>query len=132
MKKILFICTHNSARSQMAEGLTNHFFSDKWQAYSAGTEKTKVKELAIKAMDKIGIDITHQFSKRIDHFKGWEFDLVVTVCDNAQETCPFYPGKNVIHKSFKDPSSIKGDKNEKLKAFCNTRDEIYNWLKTIS
>ncbi len=129
MKEILFICTHNSARSQMAEGLVNALYSDKFRAFSAGTVKTRVNPLAIKALADIGIDISHHRSKSIDEFRGKIFDIVVTVCDNARETCPFFPGKKVLHKGFKDPSDVKGDEAEKLAAFIKTRDEINLWIK---
>lgn len=125
---ILFICTHNSARSQLAEGLVNHYFGDTWEAKSAGTEKTFVKPFAIEAMAEVGIDISHHTSKTIETFKGQQFDVVVTVCDGARETCPFFPGKKVIHQSFVDPSNTEGTNQEKLAAFCRTRDEIKTWL----
>ncbi len=131
-KKILFICTHNSARSQMAEGLTNHFFGDRWEAFSAGTEKTIVKPMAIKALEKIGIEISHQRSKLATEFRGMEFDIVVTVCDSAKDNCPFFPGsKKYIHKSFKDPSNINESDEERMEAFCRTRDEIRDWLQDL-
>lgn len=129
--KVLFICTHNSARSQIAEGLCNHYFSEKWEGFSAGTEQTFVKPLAIKSMLQKGIDISHQKSKKLDSFKNMKFDLVVTVCDNARESCPFFPGKKLIHKSFKDPSETIGSEEVKLKAFTETIDEIHQWLKTV-
>ncbi len=129
-KKVLFICTHNSARSQMAEGLANHYLSNLLEASSAGTEATSVNPFAIEALRIIGIDITGQYSKSIDEFKNIIFDIVVTVCDSAREKCPFFPGKKVIHKSFFDPSSVEGDYNEKLNAFIKVRDEILNWLKS--
>ncbi|GAK56650.1 arsenate reductase [Candidatus Vecturithrix granuli] len=125
---ILFICTHNSARSQMAEGLVNHYFGDRWEAKSAGTEKTVVKPFAIQAMAEAGIDISHHTSKTIEAFKGQQFDVVVTVCDSAKESCPFFPGKKVVHQSFVDPSNVVGTDEEKLAAFCRTRDEIKAWL----
>ena len=125
---ILFICTHNSARSQLAEGLVNHYFDNEWEAKSAGTVATSVKPFAIKAMVEAGIDISHHTSKTIDVFQGQEFDVVVTVCDSARETCPFFPGKQVIHHSFVDPSNVEGSDEEKLVAFCRTRDEIKAWL----
>ncbi len=131
-KKILFICTHNSARSQMAEGLTNHFFGDKWEGFSAGTEKTIVKPMAVKALEKIGIDISHHRSKLSTEFTGREFDIVVTVCDSAKDNCPFFPGaKEHIHKSFKDPSDTKGSHEDILDAFIRSRNEIHNWLKSF-
>lgn len=127
-KTILFICTHNSARSQLAEGLVNHYFSETWEAQSAGTEKTFVKPFAIKAMAEAGIDISHHTSKTVDVFKEQQFDVVVTVCDSARETCPFFPGNKVVHQSFVDPSNAQGSDAEKLAAFCRTRDEIKAWL----
>ena len=129
MKEVLFICTHNSARSQMAEGLVNALYADKFRAYSAGTVKTKVNPFAIKALEEMGIDISHHRSKSIEEFRGKLFDIVVTVCDNAHETCPFFPGKKVIHRNFKDPSDVKGSDAEKLAAFIKTRNEINSWIK---
>lgn len=129
MKEILFICTHNSARSQMAEGLVNALYSDKFRAFSAGTEKSRVNPFAIKALNDMGIDISHHRSKSIEEFRGRLFDVVVTVCDNAYETCPFFPGKKVIHRDFKDPSDVSGNDGEKLAAFIKTRDEIHSWFK---
>ena len=108
-KRILFICTHNSARSQMAEGMINSLYNDKFEAYSAGTEVAFVKPMAIEVMKEIGIDISNHRSKHIREFYGIEFDLVVTVCDNAQKICPVFPGaKKMIHKSFPDPSGVSG------------------------
>jgi arsenate reductase (thioredoxin) len=127
-QQVLFICTHNSARSQMAEGLMNALLGDRYEASSAGTEQTRVKPQAIEVLSEIGIDITGHRSKTIDEFQGIQFDVVVTVCDNAQETCPFFPGKKVLHKSFNDPSNTDGSEEEKLEAFRKTRDEIKAWL----
>lgn len=128
-KKILFLCTHNSARSQLAEGLTNHYFGEMWEARSAGTEATKVKPWAIEAMKRDGIDISHHTSKTVNAFQNEIFDVVVTVCDSAKETCPFFPGKKVVHRSFADPSDVDGDDEVKTQAFCKTRDEIKAWLE---
>ncbi len=128
-RKILFICTHNSARSQMAEGLTNHFFANRWHAFSAGTEKTMVKPFAIEALKDLGIDISHHKSKELDNFINDDFDLVVTVCDSAKESCPnFLRAKRMIHVSFQDPSDTKGSDENKLKAFIKIRNEIKMWL----
>jgi len=129
MKEILFICTHNSARSQIAEGLVNVLHSDKFRAFSAGTVKSKVNPFAIKALEDMGIDISRHRSKSIEEFRGRLFDIVVTVCDNAHETCPFFPGKKVIHRDFKDPSDFIGSDAEKLAVFIKTRDEINLWIK---
>lgn len=129
-KKVLFICTHNSARSQMAEGLLKNLFGDYYEAYSAGTEPAAVNPLAIKAMAEIGIDIAKQRSKSINEFLDSEFDYVITVCDSAKSVCPFFPnGKNYVHKSFKDPSEISGSHTKKLEAFCDARDKIRQWIE---
>ncbi|KYC45863.1 MAG: Protein ArsC [Candidatus Methanofastidiosum methylothiophilum] len=128
-KKILFICTHNSARSQLAEGLVNTLCSNKFQAFSAGSTPTNVNPYAIEALKEIGIDIKGHYSKSINEFEGQYFDYVVTVCDNARDSCPFFPGaKKYIHASFKDPSSVVGNSEEILNAFRKTRDEIKQWI----
>ena len=131
MKRILFICTHNSARSQISQGLVNHYFSDKWEAESCGTEKTIVKPLAIMAMAEVGIDISNHYSKTIQELDLNSFDVIVTVCDNAKESCPVVNGKKVIHNSFIDPSNATGTEEDKLQAFCDTRDEIHEWLQVF-
>ncbi|MFX0059917.1 MAG: arsenate reductase ArsC [Candidatus Hodarchaeota archaeon] len=129
-KKILFICSHNSARSQMAEGLVNCFFNDKFEAYSAGTEAAFVRPQAIKVMKEIGIDISNHRSKHMKEFFGSKFDLAVTVCDNAQKICPIFPGaKKNIHKSFPDPSAATGTEEQKLKVFREIRKQIQKWLE---
>ncbi len=128
-KEVLFICTHNSARSQLAEGLVNALYSDRLKAFSAGTEKTRVNPLAVEVLREIGIDISHHTSKTIDVFKDRVFDVVVTVCDHARETCPFFPGKKVIHRGFEDPSLVEGSEIEKLTAFRRVRDEINRWIR---
>lgn len=131
-KTILFICTHNSARSQMAEGLVNHFWENRCQAYSAGTQPGEVNPYAIEAMKEMGIDISKARSKNAREFIGQKFDLVVTVCDSARETCPFFPGaKEYLHKGFPDPSLAEGIQNQVAEAFRKTRDEILAWLKNI-
>ncbi|MEO0072096.1 MAG: arsenate reductase ArsC [candidate division WOR-3 bacterium] len=128
-KKVLFICTHNSARSQMAEGLLNYLYGDKYEAYSAGTKPTVVNPYAIRVMHEIGIDITHHRSKSVQEFFDQDIDYVVTVCDHANETCPFFPGGRIkMHQGFKDPSSNGGSEEEILNEFRKIRDEIKNWL----
>lgn len=128
-KKVLFICTHNSARSQMAEGLLNHLYESGYEAYSAGTRPSIVNPFAIKAMAEIGIDISGRRSKGIDEFKDMKFDYVVTVCDHAKEACPFFSGaKESRHKSFDDPSDSDGTEENILKCFRRVRDEIRDWL----
>lgn len=129
-KTILFVCTHNSARSQLAEGLVNYYFGDDWHAYSAGTEKTRVKTLAIEAMSDVGIDITHHSSKTFEQFLDMNLDYVVTVCDSAKETCPYFPGAGKqVHVGFEDPSDVEGNHEERLQAFINTRNLIKSWLE---
>jgi arsenate reductase len=129
-KRILFICTHNSARSQIAEGLVNSLYSEKYKAFSAGTEPTRINPFAIKVMAEIGIDISKQGSKSLEEFINQDLDWVITVCDNANENCPFFPGgKKRIHKGFKDPTAITGNDIEKLTAFRTARDEILGWIK---
>ena len=128
-KKILIICTGNSARSQMTEGLVNSLHGNKFEAYSGGTNPSKVSPYAIKVMEEIGIKISHQRSKSFSEFYGTEFDLVVTVCDNAKKVCPTFPGtKNLIHKSFLDPAETFGSDDEILEIFRTVRDQIKRWL----
>ena len=111
------------------EGLFNHYGQGQIVAQSAGTKPSKVNPFAIAAMTEIGIDISHHRSKSIEKFQGQQFDLVITVCDSAKETCPFFPGKKVIHKSFEDPAAIGGGDEKKLTAFREVRDEELNWIK---
>jgi arsenate reductase (thioredoxin) len=102
--RVLFLCTHNSARSQMAEGLLRHLSGDCFEAFSAGTEATRVRPLAIMAMEEIGIDISGQESKTLDRYLNQPFDYVITVCDDANEACPFFPGaQSRLHWSLEDP-----------------------------
>lgn len=122
---MLFICTHNSARSQMAEGLLRARGGDGFAAFSAGTEATEVRPLAIEAMDEIGIDIRDQWSKALHRYRAEPFDLVVTVCDSAREACPVLPGaRRTEHWSFDDPSAATGTDAEQLAVYCRVRDEI--------
>jgi len=132
-KRVLFLCTHNSARSQMAEGLMNHLRGNQYQAFSAGTEPGTVHSLAIQAMAEMGIDISTHRSKHVREFVGREMDLVVTVCDNAREACPFFPGaKENRHESFPDPSAVGGSEETKLAAFRSVRDAILKWVKKLN
>ena len=128
---VLFICTHNSARSQMAEGLLNALYGDRFDAFSAGTVKTNVNPNAVKVMAEIGIDISHHRSKTVDEYRDQLFDIVVTVCDRAKETRPFFPGKKVIHKSFSDPSEATGDASKILDDFRAAREEIKSWIERL-
>jgi arsenate reductase len=127
-KTILFICTHNSSRSQMAEGYVNTFLAGTYTARSAGTKPSVVNPHAILVMKEIGADISNSRSKNLSEFKGEEFDYVVTVCSDAEDICPFFPGKEHIHQSFKDPSST-GSEDEVISSFRKSRDEIIRWIK---
>jgi arsenate reductase len=123
--RVLFLCTHNSARSQMAEGLLRHLAGDRFEAHSAGTEATHLRPLAIRAMDEIGVDISVQESKTLERYLGEPFDYVITVCDDANEACPFFPGaKTRLHWSFEDPSQAYGTEDERLAVFRRVQDEI--------
>ncbi len=122
------MCTGNSCRSHMAEGLTNHYLGKTWQAFSAGTEPTGyVHPLAVKAMAELDIDISNHYSKKADEFRQEALDLVVTVCDDAAENCPVWLGNgNVLHISFPDPAKAQGTEDEKLLIFRRVRDDIHN------
>ena len=123
--KVLFLCTHNSARSQMAEGLLRHMAGDRFEAMSAGTEATHVRPLAVQAMEEIGVDISGQESKTLARYLQEPFDYVITVCDDANEACPFFPGVgNRLHWSFEDPSRAEGSEEERLAVFRSVRDRI--------
>lgn len=116
----------------MAEGFLNHLYGDLYEAHSAGTEPSQVHPLAIKAMNEIEIDISHHTSKSAADFMSQEIDHVITVCDKAKQTCPFFPGgKEVSHHSFKDPSQAQGTDEEKLEVFRRVRDEIRDWIDKI-
>jgi len=124
-RRVLFLCTHNSARSQMAEGWLRALAGERFEAASAGTEATRVHPLAIRAMDEVGIDLTGHTSKTVDALSGERWDYVITVCDSANERCPIFPGGATrIHWSFDDPSQATGTDEEKLKEFRRVRDEI--------
>lgn len=126
---VLFICTHNSARSQIAEGYIRNRYGDRYTAYSAGTEVTRVHPLAIWVMDEIGIDISGQQSIALMEYFDTDIDIVVTVCDGAKAICPVFPGaRRTIHQGFADPSSVTGSDEEKLEIFRSVRDEIIRWI----
>jgi arsenate reductase len=123
--RVLFLCTHNSARSQMAEGMLRSLAGDHFEVYSAGTEATHVRPLAIRAMDEIGIDISGQESKTLERYLREPFDYVITVCDDANEACPFFPGaQSRLHWSIEDPSKVEGSEDERLEVFRRVRDGI--------
>jgi|SRR5215208_1697252 arsenate reductase len=123
--RVLFLCTHNSARSQMAEGMLRNLAEGRFEVHSAGTEATHVRPQAIKVMEEIGIDISGQESKTLARYLGQPFDYVITVCDEANEACPVFPGaKNRLHWSLEDPSRAYGSEEERLAIFRRVRDEI--------
>lgn len=133
--RVLFLCTHNSARSQMAEGLLRSMAGDRFEAGSAGTEKTSVNPLAVRAMAELGIDISSHTSKRYEDLMPPAWDYVITVCDDANERCPIVPGSvKRLHWSFEDPSRATGDEGQRLAVFRRVRDEIQErltaWLKS--
>jgi arsenate reductase len=131
-QRVIFICTHNSARSQMAEGLLRHLAGERYEVFSAGTQSTRVNPLAIKAMAEKSIDISSHTSDHIDNYMGMEFDYVITVCDNANESCPYFPtNKTKWHWSFADPSAATGTEEEKLAKFREIRDQIEKRLQTL-
>ena len=125
MKRVLFICSKNSARSQMAETLVNYDLAGKYEAFSAGTEPSSVNPLAIAVMKELGIDISHKRSKGLEEFAGQEFDYVITLCSQADEACPvFFGGTKKIHMGFPDPTATAGTDEEKLTTFRKVRDLI--------
>jgi len=124
-RRVLFLCTHNSARSQMAEALLRHLAGDRFEAYSAGIEATHVRPLAVRAMAERGIDISGQQSKTLDRYLGEPFDAVITVCDQANEACPvFFGARERLHWSFPDPSRATGSEDEQLAVYRSVRDAI--------
>jgi arsenate reductase len=130
MQRVLFLCTHNSARSQMAEGLLRDLGKGKFDVFSAGTEATHLRPLAIKAMAQKGIDISDQRSKVLTEYLGEPFDYVITVCDQANESCPVFPGaKNRLHWSFPDPSKATGTEADQLAFYSEVRDAIEGRIK---
>jgi arsenate reductase len=126
VQRVLFLCTGNSARSQMAEGLVNYFLGDTWEAYSAGTKPSGyVHPLAIEAMAELGIDISAQRSKSADEFREMELERVITVCDQAAKNCPAWLGKGrVKHMGYPDPAAAEGSRAERLDAFRQVRDGL--------
>jgi arsenate reductase len=124
-QRVLFVCTGNSARSQMAEGLLRHKAGNRFEVFSAGTHPTQVRPEAIVVMHEIGIDISPHRSKSVDEFAGLAFDYVITVCDNANETCPVFPGRaRRLHWPFEDPAAAQGSEDERKAVFRRVRDQI--------
>ena len=124
------MCTHNSARSQMAEGMLRHIAGDRFEAMSAGTEATHVRPLAVRVMDEVGIDISGQGSKTLERYLGQPLDYVITVCDEANEACPFFPGaRQRLHGSLPDPAAAEGTEEERLEVFRLVRDLLRGHIK---
>jgi arsenate reductase len=129
-ERVLILCTGNSARSQMAEGLLRHLAGKALEVHSAGTRPTAVNPLAIEAMREVGVDISRQRSKSVSEFAGQSFATVITVCDNAAEQCPVFPGApQRIHWSLPDPAEVKGSAFERLAAFRNVRNSLEQHLR---
>ena len=134
-RRVLFLCTHNSARSQMAEGFLRQLAGDRFEVASAGTEATRVHPLAIRAMRDVGVDISLHTSKTVNSLLDRPWDYVITVCDSANERCPLFHGRTTrLHWSFDDPSQATGIEDERLETFRRVRDEIQTrlgaWLTT--
>lgn len=129
MKRVLILCTGNSARSQVAEGLLRESGGGRFEVESAGTRPGGVRPEAVEAMREVGVDISSHRSKSVDEFAGREFDYVITVCDNAAADCPVFPGKaERVHRGFEDPAAAAGEWDERLSAFRRVRDELAAWL----
>ena len=130
-KRVLFLCTHNSARSQMAEGLLRALGGSQYESFSAGTERTRVRPEAIAVMRELGVDISGQTSKMLDIYLQEPFDEVITVCDSANESCPVFPGaRSRRHWSIDDPSGVTGSEEERLAAFRRARDAVRQRIET--
>jgi arsenate reductase len=124
-RRVLFLCVHNSARSQMAEGLLRARAGDRFEAHSAGNSATAVRPLAISAMADLGIDISGQRSKGVSEYEGQRFDYAITVCDDAKEACPYFPGAaKQLHWRFDDPSAAQGTAEQQLDVYRRVRNEI--------
>jgi arsenate reductase len=131
-QKVLILCTGNSARSQMAEGLLRHDAGDRFEVQSAGTNPSQVRPEAIAAMKELGIDISGRRSKHVDTIVDQRFDYVLTVCDNAKESCPLFPGTaKQIHHAFEDPAAVQGSEQERLASFRKVRDQLHQFLRAF-
>lgn len=129
MDTVLFVCTHNSSRSQMAEGLLRDRYGDRYEVHSAGTNPGGVNPFAVEVMGDLGIDISEHASDPIDTYDDTPLDIVVTVCDDAAENCPYIPArKENMHQGFEDPSAVEGTDDEKRAAFRRIRDELADWI----
>jgi arsenate reductase len=128
-RTILFICQSNSSRSQMAEAFVNNQLKDRYEAFSAGTQPTKLDPLAVKAMKEVQIDISKQKAKGVETYYGKEFDYVVTLCDEAEEECSFFiKGRDYVHKSFAEPSQAKVPDDKLFAEYRRSRDDIRAWM----
>jgi len=133
MLRVLIICTGNSARSQMAEGLLCSSSGGKIEVHSAGTRPSSVNPIAIEVMQELGVDISGHRSKSVDEFAGQEFDYVITVCDSAREACPVFPGRaQRLHWSFEDPAAASGSVEERKAVFRRVRDQIADQLRNFT
>jgi arsenate reductase len=129
-ERVLILCTGNSARSQMAEGLLRHDADDRFEVFSAGVKPSGIRPEAIAVMRELGIDLSGQRSKHVNEFFGEAFDYVLTVCDNARENCPIFPGGTVsIHHNFVDLAAVSGSEEERLAVFREVRDRIREYLR---
>ena len=129
-RRVLFLCTHNSARSQIAEGFLRHLAGDRFVVESAGTEETRVNPLAVRVMGEVGVDLSGHRSKTLGRFLDQPWDHVITVCDHANERCPIFPrSAGRLHWSFEDPSRATGTEEERLAIFRHIRDEIGTRIK---
>jgi arsenate reductase len=131
-RRVLVLCTGNSARSQMAEGLLRHDFGDRLDVVSAGTRPSGVRPEAVAVLREIGIDISADHSKHVDQFRGHAFDDVVTVCGAAEVACPVFPGSaQRHHRDFTDPAAVRGSEEQRLAAFRSVRDSLRTWLSEV-
>ena len=131
-QRVLILCTGNSARSQMAEGLLRHDAGDRFEVFSAGVSPSSVRPEAIAAMKEIGIDLSAHRSKHVREFSGQSFDYMLTVCDHARETCPIFPAATrLVHRSFPDPAQVEGSEPARLAAFRAVRNQLHEYLRTF-
>ena len=133
-KNIMFLCTGNSCRSQMAEGWTKKYWGHEFNVFSAGTKKHGMNDRAIKVMKEVGVDISSHYSKTVDELPYVTFDYIVTVCDHAHENCPYFPGGKIIHVGFQDPPALTKemkDEEEILAVYRKVRDEVEAFVRDI-
>lgn len=133
-KNIMFLCTGNSCRSQMAEGWARKYWGEEFNVYSAGTKKHGMNDRAVKVMKEAGVDISAHYSKTVDELPNVIFDYVITVCDHAHENCPYYPGSKIVHMGFEDPPAITKMMNQEeeiLTVYRRVRDEIHESIKKL-